>query len=52
MVDGDQTLTRDTDGDGNIDRHGLGVEPTIIRVAPFVWSNGGELVDDEEHRRA
>lgn len=26
--------------------HGLGVEPSIIRVAPFVWSNGGEIVDD------
>ncbi|MQA25156.1 MAG: extracellular solute-binding protein [Micromonosporaceae bacterium] len=26
--------------------HGLGVEPTMIRIAPFVWSNGGELVDD------
>jgi multiple sugar transport system substrate-binding protein len=28
--------------------YGLGVEPTIIRLAPFVWSNGGEIVDDEE----
>lgn len=27
--------------------YGLGVEPTIIRIAPFVWSAGGELVDDE-----
>ncbi len=27
--------------------YGLGVEPTLIRIAPFVWSNGGELVDDE-----
>jgi multiple sugar transport system substrate-binding protein len=27
--------------------YGLGVEPTLIRVAPFVWSNGGQLVDDE-----
>lgn len=26
--------------------YGLGVEPTLIRLAPFVWSNGGELVDD------
>ena len=29
--------------------YGLGVEPTLIRLAPFVWSNGGELVDDDEH---
>jgi multiple sugar transport system substrate-binding protein len=28
--------------------YGLGVEPTIIRLAPLVWSNGGEVVDDEE----
>ena len=26
--------------------YGLGVEPSIIRLAPFVWSNGGEIVDD------
>jgi multiple sugar transport system substrate-binding protein len=26
---------------------GLGVEPSIIRLAPFVWSAGAELVDDE-----
>jgi multiple sugar transport system substrate-binding protein len=28
--------------------YGLGVEPTLIRIAPFIWSNGGDLVDDEE----
>ncbi|HSC92261.1 MAG TPA: sugar ABC transporter substrate-binding protein [Gaiellaceae bacterium] len=27
--------------------YGLGVEPSVIRIAPFVWSNGGELVDDD-----
>jgi multiple sugar transport system substrate-binding protein len=26
--------------------HGLGIEPQIIRLAPFVWSNGGDIVDD------
>ena len=26
--------------------HGLGIEPSIIRLAPFVWSNGGDIVDD------
>jgi multiple sugar transport system substrate-binding protein len=34
-------LTRD-------EQHGLGVEPSIIRLAPFVWSNGGDIVDDQE----
>jgi multiple sugar transport system substrate-binding protein len=28
--------------------YGLGVEPVVIRVAPFVWSNGGDVVDDPE----
>jgi multiple sugar transport system substrate-binding protein len=49
MVERAIRLTRDRDGDGNIDVYGLGVEPEIIRLAPFVWSNGGELVDDEQN---
>ncbi len=28
--------------------YGLGVEPVIIRLAPFIWSNGGEVVDDDQ----
>jgi multiple sugar transport system substrate-binding protein len=48
MVEKAIKLTRDHDGDGEIDQYGLGVEPSIIRLAPFVWSNGGELVDDED----
>ncbi|HEX7255015.1 MAG TPA: sugar ABC transporter substrate-binding protein [Gaiellaceae bacterium] len=27
---------------------GLGIEPSIIRLAPFVWSNGGRIVDDTD----
>ena len=30
--------------EGDVD--GVGIEPNIIRLAPFVWSNGGTLVDD------
>lgn len=30
------------------DVKGLGLEPRIIRLAPFIWSNGGELVDDPD----
>ncbi|MDQ3963947.1 MAG: sugar ABC transporter substrate-binding protein [Actinomycetota bacterium] len=30
------------------DVRGIGIEPSIIRVAPFAWSNGGEIVDDLE----
>jgi multiple sugar transport system substrate-binding protein len=30
----------------NGDVRGLGIEPTLIRLAPFAWSNGGDIVDD------
>jgi len=49
MVAAATVLTRDTDGDGATDVYGLGTEVEIIRLAPFVWSNGGEVVDDAEH---
>lgn len=30
------------------DVYGIGVEPSLIRLAPFVWSAGGEVVDDQD----
>jgi multiple sugar transport system substrate-binding protein len=30
------------------EQYGLGVEASIIRLAPLVWSNGGDIVDDPE----
>ncbi|CAN5612976.1 hypothetical protein BH20ACT23_BH20ACT23_20300 [soil metagenome] len=30
------------------EERGLGIEPSVIRLAPFVWSNGGELTDDPD----
>lgn len=47
MVGLARNLTIDVDGDGAPEQYGLGVEPTAIRIAPFIWSNGGSLVDDE-----
>lgn len=41
------TLTKDIDGDGTTDQYGVGIEPTAIRLAPFIWQNGGEIVDSE-----
>jgi multiple sugar transport system substrate-binding protein len=41
-----QALTKDLDGDGVTDQYGLGVEPQLIRLAPFVWQNGGEIVNN------
>jgi multiple sugar transport system substrate-binding protein len=47
MVRSAAALTRDDDGDGAAEVYGLGVDPEIIRLAPFIWSNGGTLVDGE-----
>lgn len=41
-----RALTRDLDGDGRIDQYGAGITPNLFRLAPFIWQNGGELVDD------
>ncbi len=41
-----EALTMDTDGDGRIDVYGVAVEPVMYRMVPFVWSAGGEIVDD------
>lgn len=41
-----QALTKDTNNDGTIDQYGLGTDGTIFRIAPFIWQNGGELVDN------
>jgi multiple sugar transport system substrate-binding protein len=41
-----RALTRDLDGDGTTDQYGAGVEPGLFRLAPFVWQNGGDMVDD------
>ncbi len=41
-----RALTVDKDGDGALDQYGASIEPLFIRLAPFIWQNGGELVDD------
>jgi multiple sugar transport system substrate-binding protein len=48
MVSTAKALTKDTDGDGRNDIHGFAVDTQLIRLAPFIWSNGGELVDNYE----
>lgn len=44
FVDAALALTLDLDGDGETDQYGVGIEPSIFRLAPFVWANRGELV--------
>ncbi|HST06358.1 MAG TPA: sugar ABC transporter substrate-binding protein [Chloroflexia bacterium] len=29
--------------------YGVGIDPQLIRLAPFVWANGGDIVDDNLH---
>jgi multiple sugar transport system substrate-binding protein len=41
-----RVLTLDLDGDGQIDQYGAGVSPKLFRLAPFVWQNSGDIVDD------
>lgn len=41
-----KALTIDADNDGNPEQYGLGTEASIFRVTPFIWQNGGDLVDD------
>ncbi|MGH2544275.1 MAG: ABC transporter substrate-binding protein, partial [Ardenticatenaceae bacterium] len=43
-----KALTRDTNGDGAMDQYGLGTEPSLFRLAPFVWQNGAPIVDSTE----
>ena len=46
---GRQLKAGDPDAGGaTAEVYGLGLEPALIRIAPFVWSNGGSLVDDDE----
>lgn len=48
-------LTRDTNGDGRIDQHGMVLplgkgEWTVFTWLPFMWSGGGELIQDTSER--
>ena len=47
FVETARSLTVDMDGDGRIDQYGLGVEPSLFRLAPFVWQNSDVIVDSD-----
>ena len=44
-----QALTKDTDGDGKTDTYGIATDLQLIRLAPLIWSNSGELVDNYQN---
>ena len=41
-------LTQDFDENGTIDQYGLGVAPSLYRLAPFVWQNDAPIVNNDE----
>lgn len=41
-----RALTLDNNGNGVPEQHGAGIDPSLYRLAPFVWQNGGEIVDN------
>jgi multiple sugar transport system substrate-binding protein len=47
-----QALTKDSNNDGETDQFGAGIAAELIRIAPFVWQAGGEVVDDESNPQA
>lgn len=40
--------TESEGGAPTVDVYGLGIEPSIIRLAPFAWSHGGKIVDNDQ----
>ncbi len=44
------TLTRDTNGDGRAEQHGLGLEPSLVRAAPFIWQQNGHIAQQQPLR--
>jgi multiple sugar transport system substrate-binding protein len=49
FLDTAKALTKDADGDGIAEQYGLATDATVVRVAPFIWQNGGRIVDDERN---
>jgi multiple sugar transport system substrate-binding protein len=43
-----RALTLDHDGDGSMNVWGLGTDAITLRVAPFIWMSGGDLVDNPQ----
>ncbi|MBI4674909.1 MAG: sugar ABC transporter substrate-binding protein [Chloroflexi bacterium] len=43
-----RALTQDTNGDGKPDQYGAGISTLTIRLMPFVWAHGGDIVDNPE----
>jgi multiple sugar transport system substrate-binding protein len=40
-------LTKSSNGE--VVQYGLGTDPVILRLAPFIWAHGGDIVDDSDN---
>lgn len=49
FVETAHALTLDEDGDGIDEIWGLGTDAVTLRIAPFLWMSGGDLVDNPEN---
>lgn len=47
FIEVNQALTKDTDGDGEIDQYGTGFNINWV-LQSFVWSNGGSFIDETQ----
>jgi len=47
FIEVNQTLTKDTNGDGEIDQYGTGFNVNWV-LQSFVWSNGGSFIDETQ----
>ncbi|SER28345.1 multiple sugar transport system substrate-binding protein [Gracilibacillus ureilyticus] len=47
FIEANQALTKDTDGDGEIDQYGTGFNVNWV-LQSFVWSNGGSFIDETQ----
>lgn len=45
-----RATTRDTDGDGRIDQFGISLTQWLQAVTPWIWQNGGDLLDERCER--
>ncbi|HVS10586.1 MAG TPA: extracellular solute-binding protein [Planctomycetota bacterium] len=45
-----RATTRDLDGDGRTDQYGISLTQWLQAVAPWIWQNGGELLDERRER--
>ncbi len=46
FLDTARALTRDNNSDGRPDQYGLGVEPSLTNLTPFIWQSRGQVVDN------